>query len=693
MQWLMIALISLVIVLSYHQGAALHYSWHFIDFNQINLILSIQCDPLAKIMMLFILVIGFFIYRYAQNYLESDQTRTRFLSQFILVLCSVLLLALSANLLTAFIAWQLIGINLYLLLNHYHYDPAANRAAKKKFIINRIGDCCFLLAIVLAYHSHSAATFSSIKTSTYATSICSLLAVSVLTKCAQFPFHIWLLDTMETPTPVSALMHAGVINAGGILLTRISSAFMNTPQLAYILLSMGLTSMLLSIMWMKRQPDTKKKLAYSTMGQMGYMLMQCSLGAFPAAIFHLMSHGFYKASLFLNAGETLVKPNIQDNAVTIRILIKSCLIALVIFFAGLMLFPNLQAPVLIYGFILLTLITLIVKTELLTHNTWHNKILHYGIVCIIYFAYLYVFQHITNLLSDYQYQSIISRSTQVCILLGVLILQLYLWLSKHTPTCFNSADKTEKFLRRLLLKPLRAMGDIINHKTYTGLSRLVYRILLIGLLYILASGVLHSMGHIKANHPVLLFTCLAIAIFALIIANRCLAIRSLIAYLILFQAAFINLAWLDGNLLIIKIGLFHLINISTVILALALLAKSKSQEKTPIISNNKLSARVFYLTCCLLLLIGIPGTASFVSEYYLLNALLSHGWILVIMYIATIILSATVIMHSLQLYVFNKKYTNLLATPISKRAHWILIATIGLNILCGLHPGLLLGLL
>ena len=196
---------------------------------------------------------------------------------------------------------------------------------------------------------------------------------------------------METPTPVSALMHAGVINAGGILLTRVSSTLTHFHSVVYMILLVGLTSASLSIHWMNQQPDTKKKLAYSTMGQMGYMLTQCSLGAFPVAIFHLISHGFYKASLFLNAGETLNKKIDDFQPMSNFLIFKSFVISLIILFAGVILFKEQTGyiPILLYGFILLTIVTLILKVELIIESHWPTKSLFYLMISLVFFGLAY----------------------------------------------------------------------------------------------------------------------------------------------------------------------------------------------------------------------------------------------------------------------------------------------------------------
>lgn len=712
-------LIAITVYLSFKINTVYAYQLSLINFNDIALNIQLQFDILAKIMMGFILVIGFLIYHYAQNYLESDQTRLRFLAQFNLVISSVLLLVTSANLLTAFIAWQFIGINLYLLLNHYHLDPAANRAAKKKFVINRVGDCSFLLAMILTYHTSPTALFSAISTSPNSGLICSLLFISVMTKCAQFPFHIWLLDTMETPTPVSALMHAGVINAGGVLLARISPALSNVTWLNVIIVTVGITSAVLSIQWMRQQADVKKKLAYSTMGQMGYMLVQCGLGAFSAAIFHLIAHGFYKASLFLNAGETLNQqaqsPIYKARAVSNQQIIYAALIAalivLVCFLASSFDFSHL--PILVIGFIYLTLWNLVLKTN----QVFFKKLIACSITYLgitgVFLVYLMIYDNFSHLLGEYEYYYASLIFVEVLLLLAFVCLQVYFWKkpfinpdsrsamnissSRNLINLFNKKDYVECWLRLFLLKPLRMAGNIVNLSKYKAPIYILYLAAFVFSIMGLTHGI-HSEFYSSIKPKEILFwpmlLSLLLATSALVVANRCLSIKKLIIFLFLYELLFSNLAWFDGDTEIIKIGVLHLVTMSLVLIMLGLLARRKSSKAMAVNKTvNKFPIRVFYLIFGLLLLIGIPGTASFISEFYLLAALISTNIVFVLLYMTLIVLASIVIMHSLQLYVFNKNYSSLLSQPVSKQEHIIYITIIGLNITLGIFPNILLGYL
>ncbi|MFN3234298.1 MAG: proton-conducting transporter membrane subunit [Gammaproteobacteria bacterium] len=689
-------LIALSVIKFFYQNIPLEYSWTLIAYNSVDLVLSVRLDELAHVVIVYILVIGFFIYHYSRNYLDSDSARMRFLSQINIVILCVVLLVISANLLTAFVAWQLIGINIYLLLNHYHDDPLANRAAKKKFVINRIGDCSFLLAVVLSFYSNSAGSFSMITTSPDAKMICGLIFISVMTKCAQFPFHIWLIDTMEAPTPVSALMHAGVINAGGFLLARIGAALTEFSAINYFILFVGLFSAILSVFWMNQQPDTKKKLAYSTMGQMGYMLAQCSLGAFPAAVFHLITHGFYKASLFLNAGETLQSaPVLEKNKVTLKLIIKSLIITLLMLYINFIFQKeSYDVPIMIYGFIAFTIFTTILHVEMLKKISVFSRVLNYIFLFSVVSVYYFCFHKFSHLIPDYAFESNISFVVQASVLIAFFTVQMTLWMGAFNVRVVSFSDSTERFLRIFLLNPLRSLGDIVNDPGRRSILKISYLFAFILVLCAFLYGTIQYFYPFnffvdpKGDAFVLVFLLIGIA--ALVIANRCFTINRLIIYIVLFQFSFVGISFFDGGDQISKIGIFHIINIALVIIMMKLLSKVDSQHLTESSQSNEFSSRVFYLVFGLLLLIGIPGTASFISEFYLLHVLVGGSGLLVFLYFILIVLLSIVVMHSLQLYAFNKNYSNLMSSPLRWYEHAIFLSIISFNIFSGLFPNSIL---
>ncbi len=315
--------------------------------------------PLLSIVMLILVsFISLIIFGYARRYMTADPKRRLFLARLCWVSSSVTLLILSTNLLTAFIAWQCIGLTLYWLLNHYAHRPSAHQAALKKFLINRIGDICFLSAVILSYQYWGSSDYSVIIHAQHSGWIAGLLMIAIMTKSALFPFHVWLPDTLETPTPVSALMHAGVINAGGFLLLRLAPLFYQHAPVMLALLLIGLINALFGSFCMLTCSHVKQKLAYSTMGQMGFMVFQFGLGIFSAPLLHMMTHGLFKAGLFLNNGNRswvithFIKPSpIRRLCITF---ISTSLALLILWCCHLSWSLNLP-PVLFWGFSAITL--------------------------------------------------------------------------------------------------------------------------------------------------------------------------------------------------------------------------------------------------------------------------------------------------------------------------------------------------
>jgi NADH:ubiquinone oxidoreductase subunit 4 (subunit M) len=320
--------------------------------------------------------------------------------------------------------------------------------------------------------------------------------------------------------------------------------------------------------------------------------------------------------------------------------------------------------------------------------------MYYLIITAMFFAYLLCFHLFSSLLTPYDYSHSISLGLQIILTALLFAGQLFLWRNKQQLKRIRFKDNTEFFLRRYLLNPLRSLGSVLTihqHKKATyPLYIITMALTVAGLVYGLLTHGFASQEHAVISHW-LVFSFLIVGILTLVAANRCLSIKSLIIYLALFELAFSNLAWFDGSLQIIKIGYFHLITISTVLLMLALLARKSKTPHLSKLENNRLPTRAFYLTFSLLLLIGIPGTSSFVSEFYLMSALVNDNALFILMYISLIVLLAIVVMHSLQLYAFNKNYASLLTKPISLPTHCLFLAVIAVNIAFGLFPNLLLG--
>jgi NAD(P)H-quinone oxidoreductase subunit 5 len=239
--------------------------------------------------------------------MASDPHRSRFLMQLIGVSASVMCLILANNLILAFVGWQGISYGIFQLLTHYKDRPQAMAAARHKYLLTSFGNLCFILAIVIGYITVGSSHYNALPQSSQSGWIALLLVLAVMTKASLFPFHRWLPNTLETPTPVSALMHAGVINAGGFLLIRLIPLLQAHLGVMIFLTIIGALTALIGGLHSLVQASVKKRLAYSTVSQMGFMCVQYGLGSPLSALFHLFSHGLYKATAFLDSGNGLTR--------------------------------------------------------------------------------------------------------------------------------------------------------------------------------------------------------------------------------------------------------------------------------------------------------------------------------------------------------------------------------------------------
>ena len=284
---------------------------------------GVLVDRLTAVMMVLITGVSTVIHVYSVRYLRGDHGYARFFALLSFMTFVILSLVASPNLLMLFVFWQLLSWVLYLILAFNFSHVPAYRNAFKTLIVHRVGDVAFLCGIVLTYtyfgtlefpelfqraseQSHVISLLPGNLLDVTATSVITLLIfIGAMAKSAQFPLHVWLPDTMDSPTPVSALMHAGIVNAGGFLLNRLAPLYALSPDVLHVVFIVGTATVLLGASMMLVQNDIKKTLGFSTMGQMGYMIMECGLGAFALAIFHLIAHGLFKASLFLSAGSVI----------------------------------------------------------------------------------------------------------------------------------------------------------------------------------------------------------------------------------------------------------------------------------------------------------------------------------------------------------------------------------------------------
>jgi NAD(P)H-quinone oxidoreductase subunit 5 len=227
-----------------------------------------------------------------------------------MTLSAVLFVILSGNLFMFALAWLATSVSLNRLLLFYHERPAALVAARKKFLVSRAGDLCLFAAAILLYRRFGsldyATVFAGVVQSHSAMNVAAMLLVATaMLKSAQCPLHGWLIEVMETPTPVSALLHAGIINAGGFLVLRFSGLIAQSlPALDTLAMLGGFTALFGSVV-MLTQTSIKVSLAYSTIAQMGFMMLECGLGAFPAALLHIVAHSLYKAHAFLASGSVI----------------------------------------------------------------------------------------------------------------------------------------------------------------------------------------------------------------------------------------------------------------------------------------------------------------------------------------------------------------------------------------------------
>jgi len=280
---------------------------------------GLYIDRLSAVMLVHIAAISILIHLFSIRYMQQERGYTRFHSLLAVTTFVLFGMVSSANILMLFMFWQLLSWLMPLLSYNYSHPPTVY-GAFRTFAMQRAGDTAFLAAIVLAYGVFGTLDLqqlfvraAEIKTIlplwsgagidiSAATAVTLLIFVGAMSKSAQFPLHMWLPDSLYAPTPVHALLHAGIINAGGFLLSRLAPLYDLSPATLHIVFAVGMLTSLLGSSMMLVQSDIKKTLGYSTIGQMGFMIMECGLGAYGLAIFHLIAHGLFKGSIFLNCG-------------------------------------------------------------------------------------------------------------------------------------------------------------------------------------------------------------------------------------------------------------------------------------------------------------------------------------------------------------------------------------------------------
>lgn len=347
---LLAAVLSLVFVLRGGSQAMLSVSVAGIP-------LGIRPDLPGALMLVMVTFIGWVVTRYSATYLDGERNQGYFASWMHLTLAAVLTFLVAGTLPLLVASFIATSLCLNRLLLFYPERPGARRAARKKFLFSRLADGALIAAALLLSHGYGTSDIAAILTAAKAglapagTGVAiGLLAFAALLKSAQFPAHGWLVEVMETPTPVSALLHAGLVNAGGFLLIRFADLLLLSPAVLAILAMIGAFTALFGALVMLTQSAVKTALAWSTIAQMGFMILQCGLGLFPVALLHIIAHSLYKAHAFLTSGSAVEAVHAVRKPGPVAIpgfaaVARSFLLALVIYAAAGLLFGFWEKPV------------------------------------------------------------------------------------------------------------------------------------------------------------------------------------------------------------------------------------------------------------------------------------------------------------------------------------------------------------
>ncbi len=302
------------------------YTW--LTSGELEVELGLSIDRLTAVMLLLVTGVSSLVHVYTIGYMHSEPGYARFFAYIALFTFSMLMLVMANNLLQLFVFWEAVGLCSYLLIGHWYERPSACSAATKAFIVNRIGDFGFMLGLLLVWYSFGSLEYQEVfprakdfagdamnllhpfggtwEVSTL-TLICLLLFTGAIGKSAQVPLHVWLPDAMEGPTPISALIHAAtMVTAGVFMVARLAPLYNLSPTAMTVVALVGGATMLLGATIALTQTDIKRVVAYSTVSQLGYMMMACGLGAYAAGMYHLLTHGAFKALLFLGCGSVII---------------------------------------------------------------------------------------------------------------------------------------------------------------------------------------------------------------------------------------------------------------------------------------------------------------------------------------------------------------------------------------------------
>ena len=290
--------------------------WTWFSVGGFSPAFNLYLDGLSLVMLGVITGVGFLIHLYATGYMADEADYSRFFAYMNLFMFSMLMLVLGDNLLVLYLGWEGVGLCSYLLIGFFHQDPANGDAARKAFVVTRVGDTALALGLFLLFREFATLDIQAILQAAPSalaghTQLCTAIALLLLGgavgKSAQLPLQTWLPDAMAGPTPVSALIHAAtMVTAGVYLIARMNGIYVLSPDAQFTVAVVGLATLFIASFSALVQRDIKRILAYSTMSQIGYMFMALGVGAWSAAIFHLMTHAFFKALLFLSAGSVIL---------------------------------------------------------------------------------------------------------------------------------------------------------------------------------------------------------------------------------------------------------------------------------------------------------------------------------------------------------------------------------------------------
>jgi NADH-quinone oxidoreductase subunit L len=284
--------------------------------------LGLTLDPLSRTMAVLVSGVGMLIHIYSLGYMRDDEGKSRYYAALSLFMFAMLGIVFANNFVMLFIFWELVGFTSYVLIGHWFYRDAAANAANKAFITTRIGDFGFMIGILMLWVTTGSVVFTEIAPrmsvfgghATFAAIVALLIFCGAVGKSAQFPLHVWLPDAMEGPTPVSALIHAATMVAAGVyMLVRVAFIIQVSQTALLVVAWIGTITAVMAALIATQQDDIKRILAYSTLSQLGYMVMAVGLGSNDAGMFHLFTHAFFKALLFLAAGSVIVMLHHEQN--------------------------------------------------------------------------------------------------------------------------------------------------------------------------------------------------------------------------------------------------------------------------------------------------------------------------------------------------------------------------------------------